>query len=765
MPSAQMKNIVSDRNSTKKEKPDMSQASWRKRLAVWKSRLYLYPLPEPMPHTRRFWVATGVVAVLGTIFAAYFIKYLFAQQDAFVSPAEDLGIMSQAIWSVTHGLLLHQSICNIVSDTNCAGLQGYSRFAIHVEPILFPISLLYALWPTPKLLMVVQTVVVASGVFPAFWLARLRLRSELAGVLVAVLYLLYPELQQAEAFYFHAVTMTAALLLFTLYFMYTRRTVWVFVFALLSMACKEEIPLVIAMFGLWSMLFQQRWKVGLGLVGMAFVWLGMVLLMFHLFSPSGHALLASRYAYLGSGPLEILRNIVLHPLSLIKAHVLETEHRRYIRLLLAPAAYLPLLAPWVLVLAIPSVALNLLSSDRNMYLGVFQYNAEIVPILIFSTIEALVLIVWVVQWTQGRLRERQAQVKLAGGSGDIAACKQRNGSLASYRLSWFQPAVLLLLLCALLFSSLRVDQSYGVLPYSRGFAEPGVTAHDLLAQRFIDMIPASASVSAQDNLVPHISNRTNIYLFPYGVGAADYIFLDVTSNSVYPYDSSQYVSKVKSLLLHSNYGLIAAQDGYILLKRGLASPGLSPISPVVSGSDAIPKMPAAFCSFIHVPEQQVTAPMRVDFNLPDQADTDISLIGYHVALPDTFSIITRELQVTTYWRVGQTRLPWLKIETSLVDNNGKEMFASDDFSGLYWCPTTTWQPGSVIEMTTSVLYIGNVPDGPAHVTVALLPNNPASTTIDGKSEGLPFKIVQAPKMVNALPGKNILQLQTFTVSW
>src|SRR6266699_2351743 len=65
-------------------------------------------------------------------------------------------------------------------------------------------------------------------------------------------------------------------LLFTLYFMYTRRTLWLFVFALLSMACKEEIPLVIAFFGLWSIVFQQRWRTGIGLVLLALGWLGLI---------------------------------------------------------------------------------------------------------------------------------------------------------------------------------------------------------------------------------------------------------------------------------------------------------------------------------------------------------------------------------------------------------------------------------------------------------------------------------------------------------
>ena len=68
-------------------------------------------------------------------------------------------------------------------------------------------------------------------------------------------------------------------------------------------------------------------------------------------------------------------------------------------------------------------------------------------------------------------------------------------------------------------------------------------------------------------------------------------------------------------------------------------------------------------------------------------------------------------------------------------------------------------------MTTSLQYIGNVPDGPAHVTIALLPNNLPSGTIGGNNDELPFQVVQAPGTVKALQGKNVLQLQTFTVSW
>ena len=214
----------------------MSKATWQKRLAILRSRLYLYPAPEPMPRTPLFWVAMGLVGLMALLFSGFFIAFVTSRHDAFLTAAEDMGNMDQAVWSIIHGQILHQTICNVVSDTNCYNAAGISRFAIHFEPILFPISLLYFIWEGPKTLLVFQTLVVASGAFPAFWLARLRLRNELAAVAIALVYLLYPAQQQATIFEFHAVTLTASLLLFTLYFMYTRRTLWLFVFALLSMA-------------------------------------------------------------------------------------------------------------------------------------------------------------------------------------------------------------------------------------------------------------------------------------------------------------------------------------------------------------------------------------------------------------------------------------------------------------------------------------------------------------------------------------------------
>ena len=557
---------------------------WRKWLNNLWQKLYLYPAPEPLPYTRLFWTATGLVTAAVLAFSIFFLIYLTRGQNAYLTNAEDMGIMDQAIWSTLHGQVLHQTVCNILSDTNCYGPQGLMRFAIHVEPILFPLSLLYLFWPDPKTLLIVQTLVVASGAYPAFWLARLRLRNEMAAVAIALLYLLYPAQQAALVDDFHAVTFTAALLLFVLYFLYTRRTWGIFICAILAMACKEEIPLLVAGIGIWSIIFQRRWRTGLILTALALVWAVVALIVIpRLYSPTGQALLASRYSDLGDNPADALHSLVLHPIEALKQNVFQPERLFYLRALVVPAGLLPLLSPWIFILTLPTLAINLLSSNDQMHSGLafYHYDAEIVPILIFATIETMVLLVFIGQ----RLYARAMSGRVVTGEEyeneaprEIVTMRETFGEGSPVRASVSSPivkgAVLALLIVYLLALVIHYDTLQGPMPISKEFQWPIVTSHQILAQQFIQAIPSTASLSAQSALVPHVSHRSQIYLFPYGDGVttpayASYIFLDMTSDPYPYYSTSSYKDEVKKVLQSGKYGIVEQEDGYVLLKRGL----------------------------------------------------------------------------------------------------------------------------------------------------------------------------------------------------
>lgn len=734
----------------------MNNEGWRKHLSIWLSRLYLFPPPESKPHTRQFWLATAVVGLLATAFSIFLGFFVTGQHDAFLTHGEDLGIMDQAIWSIWHGQFFHQTICNSVSDTNCykdLNLTGISRFSIHYEPILFLISLFYLVVPNPKTLQVLQTVVVASGAFPAFWLARLRLRSEWASVGIAVLYLMYPALQWAVIFDFHAVTLTASLLLFTLYFMYTRRTVLLFVFAILAMACKEEIPIIVALYGVWSIVFQRRWRTGLALIVVAGIWTGIGLYVVHLASPTGHSLLASRYTYLGNGPVQILKTFIKHPRQMLKEHVLDHDHLFYLRTLFAPTAYLALLAPWVWVLALPTLGLNLFSSYANQYSGLYQYDAEMVPVLIFSTIEALVLIIWLAQkffaWAHTRTVRTVATTS----------------TLPAKRSRWIAyNGLLLLLMCSILYSVYHADYERGVA-FSQTFKWPVQEAHYAEAQPIIALIPFNASVSAQSNLVPHVSQRARIYQFPYGDTIADYVFLDASSD-ISPFGNSyDYINEAKSVMVNGHYGIVVARDGYLLLKHDLPAPGISAQSSVkpgryVSDESVLLNLPASFCSYIYVSQSDVHNRMNVAFSDPKTSDDAMDLIGYDVDAPVPFSVSGDSLSVTTYWKVAApTSIP-LQVLTFMTDKNEKEYQGTSDFPAVQWCQTHTLQVGTLIQFTSRLFNVSgsHVPVGIAHVSFALVPLLQNGRTIMDVSMRVPLHIVDAPKGVSLTHGTNAVQV-------
>ncbi|EFH86328.1 Protein of unknown function DUF2079, membrane [Ktedonobacter racemifer DSM 44963] len=719
----------------------MVSMSWRKRLSkrvsIWQNRLYLYPRPEPLERTRLFWVALGLVTTAVVVFSAYFILLLTTGHSAFGTNAEDLGIMDQAVWNLAYHGELHQTICNIISDTNCYSPEGINRFAIHFEPILWPISWLYYLWADPRMLLIFQTVVVALGAYPAFLLARLRLRNELAAVAIALLYLLYPAQQQATIYDFHAVTLTTSLLLFTLYFMYTRRTAPMFVFALLSMACKEEIPLVIAMFCLWSMVFQRRWRSSAILLVIALAWFGIAYyFVFPHFSPTGKPLLTGRYDGASQGTVK----------GFLHKYLLDSKHRAYLEILLRPAIFLPVLAPWVLILAAPTLALNLLSSHEGQYSGLFQYNAEIVPVLIFATIEAIVLLLWLVQLGSHWLTKRQVQV--APDLSESSRPMQKSKPRLTGRL--LQLGLMTGLLSLTLFSSLRTDYYFhGALPFSVDFHWPRISARTQLLQKFVDMVPPNASISAQTRLVPHLSQRQKIYMFPYANEQADYVLLDLQGD-LYPSGGSDaYSQSAKSVLLSGKYGIVRAEDGMLLLKKGLPAPGLSPLSPVQAGPGAdlihaLPNLPASLCADTLVSPQemkQIQHPLQATFSA---GTGSLQLLGYDATLNSKYeNAKTHQYDrtdvhatISTYWKVVQPIRISQQVAFIMETSDRQEHLASTDVPLLNWCQSSTWKTGDVIKMQSNDFFLAPqgttvLPKGLAHLSIALLPlAQPSSTIMD-----------------------------------
>ncbi len=637
-------------------------------------------------------VALGLLVVAYTVVLTLFT---FGLQDTFATHAEDLGIMDQALWNTAHGHFLYETICNPIGDLNCTG--GVVRFAIHFEPILIPLALLYVIAPQVKLLLFLQALVVASGAIPAYLMATRRLRNPLWGLLIGALFLVYPPLTAAVVDDFHPEVFAATILLWAFYFLTIRRYRALVVCLALALLCKETLTLDVIGIGLFVALFHRRVRLGLGIVLMGALTLALALALMRVFSPLGHSPVTGRYADLLHAPAQTL---------LAMAH--DSGRRTYLVKLLGPVGFLPLLSPWTAIIALPSVALNALSNDRLMYSGLYQYNTDIAAVFIFATVDALA---WLAPLVARLLADARRSLRASHAPAWLATLVRPQTLIAV--------ALIPVLVIGLGGQASRIYQQLTVR-----HIWPTVTQHDLLGDQIAAEIPPGASVSAQSTLAPHVSQRETIYQFPSGAQRADYIFLDVTTGNFYPFTSpSAYVAAVRQVLASGDYRYAAAQDGYLLLKRGSG--------PV--GHGGLNNSEGAFISFAYADSLDGAHTVNASFA------GGLQLIGYQLNPPQVYRV-EPELTITTYWRVAHPLSQPQTVVMTLTGSDGSRMVFADALT-QEWLPPSEWSHGATYRVETWPIYLP--PQGPGNYTLGVEVRDGAPETQPTVSAAVPATVVGA----------------------
>ena len=627
-------------------------------------------------HFTRLTQALLVLLIVG--FALFFSVQLILHYYSFGSRALDLGNMNQAIWNTSQGRLFHQ--------TNQPGLT--SRLSLHVEPILVPISLLYYIYSGPEILFVFQSIVVALGAIPVFALARLKLKNEGVALLFALLYLMLPAIQGATLLDFHAVTMAPTFLLAAFYFLEIRRPYWFALFAILAVACKEEIALLVMMMGFYTLVIKRQYRLGLITIALTALWAFLAVFVIPTtFATTGN-IHWGRYDHLGQNPTQIVLNFIQQP-ELFVDHLRNVDALNYVRLLLTPTAFTALLNPITLLLALPSLGINLLSNFSPMQeVNSLIYAAPLVPAIIISSIYGVANLNRLIDWinrrwlkgaksgavTEDRTTDRTRQdLQSSGQTTDATPTK-------NHRLGQLTDLVKFAVIALVLIFTLGYHRDYGYFPGGgqfRGWEQ--VTDHHRRAGEIFAQVPAEAALSAQDRLNPHVSQRETLYIFD-RIDNADYILLDVTLDSwpLHPVVLRQRVDQ----FLAGEFGVVTAVDGYLLLAKD--RPGLSttlpdPFFDFVRGPD-----PAAF---------EPPIPANVVF------DEKLELLGYDLSLGghESFHPV-----ITFYWRALAPLEHDYVVWPFFIDGNGQVIAdtAERPLVATLWYPTSRWAPDEIILTST-----------------------------------------------------------------
>ena len=511
-----------------------------------------------------------------TATGALFASYSIARHNAFNSKAYDLGLHAQVFWNTSQGRLFASSIevSNYLGD--------------HVSPIILLLAPIYRVWPDPRGLLILQAVTLASGALPLALLTRRLVKpawpdgAHLASLAIALIFLTYPALGFVNRFEFHEEVLVVPLLLGAFWALETRRLRVMSLALALAMLTKEDVGLTVAAFGLWAWWCgrqENASRIGtdehgseqdrpqrimdplapqsrftepptakrqnrrLQTFGLLWAFTGVAWSLIALFVviPAMRGVESdtlARYAWLGSGPADILASVIQDP-GRVAGHVLGEPRRIWMLIkLLLPVGFLPLLSPAVLI-ALPTMAINWLAGNLYQASIYFHYATLLIPIVFAAAVYGM---------------------------------KRVATSRVAFQAPRFTLTLLWLTVCALL--AIGFDQFWQAQTGQDDWPNYSLTRQIDPApfRTAAALLPADGAVATTEAYASHLANRQGLYLLHdprilFVVDQVDWVLVDLNDlrYGVQPrayYGLLRWVADVRGL------GVCYFADDVVLLGPG-----------------------------------------------------------------------------------------------------------------------------------------------------------------------------------------------------
>ena len=114
----------------------------------------------------------------------------------FRTHAIDLGVFNQAFSTALHGRLFYET-------PDLYAVPSGTFLGVHFNLLMFLILPVYALFPSPQNLLILQTVVIGLGAVPVYLVARRVLRMERTALAMALIFLVNPSILNLNLYDFH----------------------------------------------------------------------------------------------------------------------------------------------------------------------------------------------------------------------------------------------------------------------------------------------------------------------------------------------------------------------------------------------------------------------------------------------------------------------------------------------------------------------------------------------------------------------------------
>lgn len=508
----------------------------------------------------------GLRLLVGVTLAFFLLCLIFTLHRYYSFYASfDQGIFNQVFWNNLHGRFFQSSLSSSLS-TNVVHHGElprvfYHRLGQHFTPALLLWLPIYALFPSPATLTVLQVTLITGAGIVLYLLAREYLQPPLAALITASFYAANAVIGPTLA-NFHDISQIPLFVFSLLLAMEKRRWGLFWLLAVLILLVREDSGISLFGVGVYMVLSKRFPRAGIAVCILSFGYIvALTNLIMPLFSKDiSERFMLERFGQYADGneasTLEILWGMITKPWVLIVE--LFTPFDRTIRYLISqwlPLAFIPAIAPasWMIA-GFPLLKLFLGRGEGVLAITI-RYALTVVPGLFYGAI------IW---WST-----RQNRFK------------------PSFRRFWVG------CICVSLFFSFTSNPNrtfYFLIPDS---VQPWVYVslprqwqHVQQFRPLLQQIPSNASVSATTYLVPHLSSRREILRLPnlalvndaQQVVKMEYAIADLWQLQQYQpaFKSDREILKVIVALIdqitnNREYGIIGFQDGVVLLKRATNS--------------------------------------------------------------------------------------------------------------------------------------------------------------------------------------------------
>jgi uncharacterized membrane protein len=475
------------------------------------------------------WVSTlrrtdRIVLVLTVVYVATLSFLTIREHNGFGTRALDLAKFDQAIWNTAHGRPFRTT------------LGEYSVIQSHFSPALALYAPLFWAWSDVRLLFIAQALLMAGAGLPIY--LYLRKSHPGLGLTVFASYLMHPMIHQVNLIEFRRITLAVFATSLTILMMLRRRHRWMFVSLAIALLCKEDMAFTVVAVGLYIALAQRNFRLGIPLTifGAAYLVLIPFIVLPALNAEASYRHAAHNFSYLGGSLSDIVPTLLAQP-SLPLTYMFRPDRLWAVIRLFWPTLFLFVLAPEVAAFMLPNLGYLLASTGDAMGRLEDWYPGIL-----------LVYLYWAVALGARRLPE--SWVRIASGALILAGTAAWLSSSPLWPGAAFQP------------------RNYTIV------------RHDRLVRRALRDVDPTAAVAAQDALVPHLSHREEIYLYPwiYEGTSVDTVALD-RSMGTYPLTLGEYTSRFYDYLASTQWRIARQVDSFLLFERVAA------ITPEVARDD------------------------------------------------------------------------------------------------------------------------------------------------------------------------------------